>query len=98
MKGRIAAKMVDSGRPSSTRRHFIRLQASHGWSALQLRELWEYRDLLYLLIWRDLKVRYKQTALGVAWVVLQPVLTTRIFTFIFGRLARIPSDDLPYAL
>jgi lipopolysaccharide transport system permease protein len=59
-------------------------------------DLWTYRELLYFLIWRDLKVRYKQTALGVAWVVLQPLLTTLIFTVVFGRLTRVPTDGVPY--
>jgi lipopolysaccharide transport system permease protein len=60
--------------------------------------LWAYRELLYFLIWRDLKVRYRQTVIGAAWVVLQPLLTMAIFTIIFGRFARIPSDGLPYPL
>lgn len=62
------------------------------------RELWEYRDLLYLLIWRDIKVRGKQTLLGVAWIILQPVLTTLLFTLIFGVLVRVPSNGVPYTL
>ena len=60
------------------------------------RELWQHRELLYFLVWRDLKVRYKQTVLGVTWAVLQPVLTTVVFTIIFGRLAKLPSDGVPY--
>ncbi|MGB8644436.1 MAG: ABC transporter permease [Anaerolineae bacterium] len=72
------------------------IQPSRGWAALELRALWEYRELLYFLVWRDLKVRYKQTALGVAWVVLQPIVATVIFTVIFGTLARISSGSLPY--
>ena len=63
---------------------------------LELRELWEYRELLFFLVWRDVKVRYKQTALGVAWAVLQPLLATLIFSIFFGRLARMPSDGVPY--
>src|SRR5690242_13935046 len=65
------------------------------WS-LGLKELWEYRDLVYFFAWRDIKVRYKQTALGAAWAVLQPVFATIIFTIFFGRLARLPSDGVPY--
>jgi lipopolysaccharide transport system permease protein len=65
---------------------------------LNLADLWAYRELLYFLIWRDLKVRYKQTVLGVLWVVLQPLLTTIIFTVFLGKLARVPSDNLPYPL
>lgn len=66
--------------------------------ALRLRELWEYRELLYFLTWRDVKVRYKQTALGVAWAVLQPLLAMFVFSLFFGRLARMESDGLPYPL
>jgi len=65
---------------------------------ISLRDIWTYRELLYFLIWRDLKVRYKQTALGVAWVVLQPLLMTIIFTIVLGRLARVPSDGVPYLI
>jgi lipopolysaccharide transport system permease protein len=67
-----------------------------GWWAIPFREIWKYRELLYFLVWRDIKVRYKQTAIGVAWVVLQPLMNMAIFTIVFGRLARLPSDGLPY--
>lgn len=63
---------------------------------LELRSLWEYHELLFFLVWRDVKVRYKQTALGVAWAILQPLLATLIFSIFFGRLARMPSDGVPY--
>jgi len=63
---------------------------------LELKDLWEYRELLYFLVWRDVKVRYKQTALGVAWAILQPLLATLVFSIFFGRLARMPSDGVPY--
>ncbi len=66
--------------------------------ALDLRELWAYRELLFFLAWRDVKVRYKQTALGVAWAVLQPLLAMAVFTLVFGRLAKVPSDGIPYPL
>ena len=69
-----------------------------GWIAIDWRELWESRELLYFLVLRDVKVRYKQTVLGVAWAVLQPLFTMLIFTLIFGRFAKIPSDGVPYAL
>src|SRR5215467_3624403 len=69
-----------------------------GWFDLNLRELWIYRELLYFLVWRDLKVRYKQTAIGVAWVVLQPLMSMGVFTIFFGRLAKLPSDGLPYTV
>lgn len=64
--------------------------------SLRLKELWEYRDLLYFLVWRDIKVRYKQTALGAAWAILQPLLATIVFSIFFGRLAKVPSDGIPY--
>ncbi len=70
----------------------------HGWVRLDLRELWAYRELLYVLVWRDVKVRYKQTVLGASWAVLQPLFTMIVFTLFFGRLAGMPSDGLPYAL
>ncbi|MBA2302948.1 MAG: ABC transporter permease [Acidobacteria bacterium] len=72
------------------------IKPSHGWAPLRLTELWDYRELLYFLVWRDVKVRYKQTALGVAWAVLQPLLAMFVFSLFFGRLARMESDGLPY--
>jgi lipopolysaccharide transport system permease protein len=68
------------------------------WAGLDLRGFWTHRDLLYFLAWRDVKIRYKQTALGVAWAMLQPLLTMLIFTLFFGKVAKIPSEGLPYAL
>jgi homopolymeric O-antigen transport system permease protein len=65
---------------------------------LDLTSVWEYRELLYFLVWRDVKVRYKQTALGVAWAILQPLLATLVFTIFFGRLAKMPSEGVPYAV
>ncbi|MEW5930330.1 MAG: ABC transporter permease [Gemmatimonadota bacterium] len=72
------------------------IRASKGWSMPDLRELWRYRELLYFLVWRDVKVRYKQTALGAAWAILQPFATMVVFSLFFGRLAGIPSDGVPY--
>ena len=69
---------------------------ARGWVPIRLRELWEYRELLYFLIWREVKIRYKQAALGIGWAVLQPVLTMVIFSIVFGRFAGLPSDGLPY--
>ncbi|WP_298229504.1 ABC transporter permease [Gryllotalpicola sp.] len=69
-----------------------------GWRALDLAELWAYRELLYFLVWRDIKVRYKQTVLGAAWAILQPLATAVVFTLFFGRLAHIASDGLPYPI
>lgn len=76
----------------------IRIEPQHGRIQLRLSELWSYRELLYFLIWRDLKVRYKQTALGVAWAVIQPLMTMLVFSLFFGRLAKLPSDGIPYPL
>lgn len=76
---------------------FARL-GSRGGSRLRLGELWAYRELLYFLVWRDIKVRYKQTALGAAWVIIQPLLTMVVFTLFFGNLAKVPSDGIPYPL
>jgi lipopolysaccharide transport system permease protein len=76
----------------------IRIEPATGWVPLRLRELWAYRELLYFLTWRDIKVRYKQTALGAAWAVLQPLLTMVVFSVFFGRLAKVPSDGLPYPI
>ncbi len=75
-----------------------RIEPSHGWVSLKLNELWEYRELLYFLTWRDIKVRYKQTALGAAWAIIQPLFTMIVFLLFFGRLAKIPSDGIPYSL
>jgi lipopolysaccharide transport system permease protein len=74
------------------------LTPSRGWVSLKLGELWEYRELLYFFIWRDVKVRYKQTALGVAWAVLQPFFTMVVFSLFFGGLAKVPSDGVPYPI
>ncbi len=75
-----------------------RIEPSSGWVPLKLAELWEYRELLYFLTWRDVKVRYKQTALGVAWAIIQPLLTMLVFSVFFGRLAKVPSDGIPYPI
>lgn len=72
------------------------VKPSRGWISLNIGELWRYRELLYFLVWRDIKVRYKQTVVGTLWVVLQPFLTMLIFSLIFGRIARLPSGGLPY--
>jgi lipopolysaccharide transport system permease protein len=71
---------------------------SRGWISLQLGNLWKYRELLYFLVWRDVKVRYKQTVLGVLWAVLQPFMTMVVFSIFFGRLGQMPSDGLPYPI
>lgn len=76
----------------------IEIKPSRGWVSLNLRDVWEYRELLYFLVWRDIKVRYKQTALGAAWAIIQPFFTMIVFSLFFGRLARIPSDGIPYPI
>jgi len=76
----------------------VRIEPSRGWVSLGLRELWEYRELLYFLIWRDVKVRYKQTVLGAAWAIIQPFFTMVVFSLFFGKLAKMPSDGIPYPI
>jgi lipopolysaccharide transport system permease protein len=76
----------------------VRIRPARGWAGINLREVWAYRELLFYLVWRDVQVRYKQTVIGVAWVVLQPLATAVIFSIIFGNFARMPSDHLPYAV
>jgi lipopolysaccharide transport system permease protein len=71
---------------------------SRSWVSLNLRDLWEYRELLYFLTWRDIKVRYKQTVLGAAWAIIQPFFTMVVFSLFFGKLAKVPSDDIPYPI
>jgi len=76
----------------------LRIKPSQGWVSLKLGELWEYRELLYFLIWRDIKVRYKQTTLGATWAIIQPVMTMLVFSLFFGKLGKIPSDGIPYPI
>jgi lipopolysaccharide transport system permease protein len=74
------------------------IEPPKGWASIGLRELWDYRELLYFLTWRDVKVRYKQTALGAAWAIIQPLFMMLVFSLFFGRLAKIPSDGIPYPI
>ena len=76
----------------------LRIEPSRGWVSLKLHELWEYRELLYFLTWRDIKVRYKQTVLGAAWAIIQPFFTMVVFSLFFGKLAQVPSDGVPYPI
>src|SRR5260370_40522013 len=87
----------DPGCSVNERREII-IRRTHGLRFLDLRELWAYRELIYFLTWRDVKVRYKQTVIGVAWAVLQPLAMMVVFTMLFGRLAKIPSGGVPYPL
>jgi lipopolysaccharide transport system permease protein len=88
------------GRSASSRADVctVRIEPSRGWVALKLSDLWEYRELVFFLTWRDIKVRYKQTALGAAWAIIQPFFTMLVFSLFFGRLAKVPSDGIPYPL
>jgi lipopolysaccharide transport system permease protein len=74
------------------------VKPSQGWVPLNLRDLWLYRELIYFMTWRDLKVRYKQTALGAAWAIIKPVMTMVVFSIFFGQLAKVPSDGIPYPI
>jgi lipopolysaccharide transport system permease protein len=74
------------------------LRPRRGWAALDLRELWDYRELLFFLVWRDVKLRYKQTAVGAAWVILQPLLQAAVFTVVFGKFGHLPSGGIPYSV
>lgn len=74
------------------------IKPSYGWAALNLRDLWLYRELIFFMTWRDLKVRYKQTLLGASWAILQPFLTMIVFSIFFGNLAKVPSDGVPYPI
>ena len=76
----------------------LRLEPASGWVPVRFAELWEYRELLYFMTWRDIKVRYKQTVLGALWAVIQPFFTMVVFSLFFGRLARVPSDGIPYPI
>jgi lipopolysaccharide transport system permease protein len=74
------------------------IRPSRGWVAIKFRELWKYRELIYFFVWRDIKVRYKQTALGAAWAIIQPFFTMVVFSVFFGRLVKVPSDGIPYPI
>src|SRR5215472_18950106 len=76
----------------------IKIEATSAWPSLKLAELWSHRELIYFLVWRDIKVRYKQTVLGAGWAMVQPLFTMLLFSLFFGRLARVPSDGIPYPL
>lgn len=85
-------------KPALPQKPLVVLEPSKGWSFLNFKELWRYRDLLFILTMRDVKVRYKQTFFGVTWAIMQPLFTMLIFTLFFGKLAKMPSDDIPYPL
>lgn len=89
--------LVTSGSPPPHLRTTV-IEPSRGWVPLKLSQLWEYREVLYFLVWRDIKVRYRQTLIGAAWAIIQPFMTMVIFSVFFGRVAKMPSDGIPYPL
>jgi len=99
MKGEaIKSRMSSAGVAPAAEAKEVLIEPARGWPSLRLSELWKFRELLGFLAWRDIKIRYKQTLIGVAWVVLQPLLTMLMFWFLFGRLAGIKSDGIPYPI
>ncbi len=92
--------LVDTPRApvEPTEQPLLIIEPARGWVSLRLREIWQYRELLYFLIWRDIKVRYKQTVIGAAWAIIQPFMTMVVFSLFFGQLARVPSDGVPYPI
>src|SRR5688572_21570499 len=91
--------LPDPGGPGAHIPHanrVTRIEPRRGWVPLKLGELVAHRELLYFLVWRDIKVRYQQTLLGAAWAIIQPVMTMLVFSLFFGRLAKMPSDGVPY--
>src|SRR4051794_2555252 len=86
------APALETGRPVTV------IEPPRGWQLVNVRELWQFRELLFFLTWRDVKVRYKQTLLGAAWAVLQPAMMMVVFTIFFGRMAKVSSGDTPYPL
>lgn len=93
----ILASVIAQGRPVESRPRLV-IQPSRGLASLQLRRLWAYRELLYFLVWRDIKVRYKQTVLGMLWIVFQPVVSMVVFSILFGGLLKVPSGGVPYPI
>jgi lipopolysaccharide transport system permease protein len=88
----------DGGEAVSPGPETLVIEAQSGWSRLNLADLWRYRELIYFMTWRDIKVRYKQTVLGAAWAIVQPVVNMIVFSVIFGRIAHLPSSGIPYPL
>ncbi len=91
-------KTLNSLKHQNNYNYKLRIEPTTGWTSLKLKDLWDYRELLGIFVWRDLKVRYRQTVVGVLWVVIQPFLTMVIFSIFFGRLAKVPSDEIPYPI
>jgi homopolymeric O-antigen transport system permease protein len=95
---RPAEKRAEAGPVPGTDQTRLRIQATSGWGALNLDDLWAHRELVYFLTWRDIQVRYKQTVLGALWAILQPAMTMLVFSLFFGKLAKMPSDGVPYSV
>ena len=95
---RVVPAETQPSEPHGDSRPEMVIEPAARWPRVDLRELWTYRQLLFFLVWRDLKVRYAQTVLGIGWAVLQPLLSMLVFTVIFGRFAKVPSDGIPYAV
>jgi lipopolysaccharide transport system permease protein len=93
----LGASVLISPQPLAGSTH-LRIEPSQGWVSINLQELWHYRELIYFFAWRDIKVRYKQTMLGAAWAIIQPVFTMVVFTVLFGKLAKMPSEGAPYPI
>jgi lipopolysaccharide transport system permease protein len=98
MTRHIASASRDPRELSTAPQVKIHIRPSRGWVSLHLRDLWAYRELLYFLTWRDIKVRYKQTVMGAAWAIIQPFFTMVVFSLFFGRLAQMPSEGIPYPI
>jgi lipopolysaccharide transport system permease protein len=94
----MSERVRSKGREPVPATPMVVIEPTRGWASLQLRALWQYRELLFFLVWRDLKVRYKQTLLGVAWIVLQPVVSMVVFSLLFGNLLQVPSGGVPYPI
>ena len=90
--------MTESSVTPKTTPESIILRPSRGWSALKLKDLWAYRELIYFLTWRDIKVRYKQSVLGAAWAIIQPFMAMVVFTIFFGKLANLGPEGIPYSI
>lgn len=95
---RLSAQRMEPAGARGAATRIVDIRPSNRWISLRLGDLWEYHELVYFLIWRDIKVRYKQTVLGAGWAVLQPLASMAVFSLFFGRLARVPSDGIPYPL
>ena len=96
--GGTPAEGVRTSNSSALPRVTTVIEPSRGWVPLKLGQLWEYREVLYFLVWRDIKVRYRQTLIGVTWAIIQPFMTMVVFSVFFSRLAKMPSDDTLYPL